>query len=243
MRDAISDLVGNDMCDAPTRQNKAIVFNACELRTTTAFRMSNQKFGSWRFGWSDASNIGVADAVTASAAFPPLLPPFDWTREFTKKDLTSRQRVLITDGGVFENMGVSVMEPGRDSSISAISHLVPIIIASDASAGQLSGGDLPASWASRMSQAFNAVMRKVNDATKQRLHAQAAYGEIGRFVYANFGQIDQQVPIKSPGWIDRKQVVNYPTNFSSMSSENIQGLSGRGESITRALVTMYLLSD
>lgn len=243
MRDAMTDLVGTQTCDAPTRQNKAIVFNACELRTTTAFRMSNKKFGSWRFGWSKASNLSIAEAVTASAAFPPMLPPFDWTHEFTKNDETQRQRVLITDGGVFDNIGVSVMEPGRDSRFSAISHPVNVIIASDASAGQLSGGDLPASWASRMTQAFNSVMRKVNDATKQRLHTQAAHGDIERFVYVNLGQIDQQVPLKAPGWIDREQVVNYPTNFSSMSPDNILGLSGRGESITRSLVTLYLLSD
>ena len=93
-----------------------------------------------------------------------------------------------------------------------------------------------------MTQAFNSVMRKVNDATKQRLHTQAAHGEIERFVYVNLGQIDQQVPLKAPGWIDREQVVNYPTNFSSMSPDNILGLAGRGESITRSLVTLYLLS-
>ena len=121
MRDAMSDLVGTQTCDAPTRQNKAIIFNACELRTTTAFRMSNKKFGSWRFGLSRASNLSIAEAVTASAAFPPMLPPFDWTHDFTKNDETQRQRVLITDGGVFDNIGVSVMEPGRDSRFSAIS--------------------------------------------------------------------------------------------------------------------------
>ena len=243
MRDTIADLVGSHQCDAPTRQNKAIVFNACELRTTTAFRMSNTMFGSWRFGWSEASNLSVAEAVTASAAFPPLLPPFDWTRDFTKNDLTRQQRVLITDGGVFDNIGVSVMEPGRDSSISAINHPVKVIIASDACAGQLSGGDLPASWSSRMTQVFTSVMRKVNDATKQRLHKQAEHGDIDRFVYINLGQIDHLVPLKTPGWINREHVLDYSTDFSAMSAENIQGLSSRGESITRALATQYLLSD
>lgn len=243
MCDAIGDLVGNQPCNAPTRQDKAIIFNACELRTATAFRMSNVRFGSWRFGWSDASNLSVAEAVTASAAFPPLLPPFDWTREFKRQQGTSRQRVLITDGGVFENIGVSVMEPGRDTDISVISHPVDVIIASDASAGQFSGNDLPASWAARMTQAFNSVMRKVNDATKQRLHKLAEHGEIDRFVYVNLGQIDAQVPIKTPGWIGRDQVVSYPTNFSAMSEVNIQGLTGRGEAITRALIAMYVLSD
>ena len=38
--DALADVVGTQNCDAPTRQGKSIVFNACELRTGTAFRMS-----------------------------------------------------------------------------------------------------------------------------------------------------------------------------------------------------------
>ena len=42
LADAIADVVGPQRCDAPTRQHKSIVFNACELRTGTAFRMSNQ---------------------------------------------------------------------------------------------------------------------------------------------------------------------------------------------------------
>ena len=243
MRDAIADVVGTHNCDAPTRQQKAIVFNACELRTSTAFRMSNERFGSWRFGWSPASNLSVPDAVTASAAYPPFLPPFDWTRTFTKGEQARQERVIVTDGGVFENIGVSVMEPGRDERFSVIGYSTNVIIASDASAGQFSGNDLPASLAARMTQAFNSVMRKVNDATKQRLHKQAENGEIGRFVYANLGQIDANVLLKSPDWIDREQVVNYPTNFSAMSHGNIASLSDRGESITRALVTQYLLSD
>ena len=65
--DAIADVVGTQNCDAVTRQGKSIVFNACELRTGTAFRMSNQRFGTWRYGWAPSGELPVADAVTASA--------------------------------------------------------------------------------------------------------------------------------------------------------------------------------
>ncbi len=243
MRDAIADLVGTQTCDSATRQGKSIIFNACELRTSTAFRMSNERHGSWRYGWAPASDLTVADAVTASAAYPPLLPPFDWTKIFAKGDRREKKRVIVTDGGVFENIGVSVMEPGRDQSISAICFAPEVIIASDASAGQFSGSDQPASWSARMVQAFSSVMRKVNDATKQRLHRFAEDGQIDRFVYVHLGQMDGSIPLKPLNWIDRDKVVDYPTDFSSMSGETIQGLAARGESITRALLTQYLLSD
>ena len=241
--DAIADAVGKQNCDAPTRQGKSIVFNACELRTGTAFRMSNERFGSWRFGWAPASELPVADAVTASAAYPPFLPPFDWMRSFERDGATTTHRVIVTDGGVFENLGVSVMEPGRDSQFSAIAYNPAIIIASDAGSGQFTGKTMPISWPKRMTQVVSAVMRKVQDATKARLHDHAESGRIDGFIYAALGQIDRRVPLKPANWVDREDVIHYPTDFSAMSVENIRRLSGRGEAITRALLTQYLLSD
>ena len=241
--DAIADVLGTQNCDAPTRQGKSIVFNACELRTGTAFRMSNERFGTWRYGWAPASELRVADAVTASAAYPPFLPPFDWRRPFERNGQTDTRRVIVTDGGVFENLGVSVMEPGRDAEISAISYNPDIIIASDAGAGQLTGDTVPISWPKRMTQVVSAVMRKVQDATKQRLHDHATVGRIDGFIYAALGQIDRRVPLKPANWVARDEVTHYPTDFSAMSDENVRRLSGRGEAITRALVTQYLLSD
>ena len=243
LADAIADVVGPQQCDAPTRQHKSIVFNACELRTGTAFRMSNHLFGSYRYGWAPAGELRVADAVMASAAYPPFLPPFDWKRPFERNGKTDTHRVVVTDGGVFENLGVTVMEPGRDPQISAIGYDVDIIIASDAGAGQFTGETVPVSWPTRMTQVVSAVMRKVQDATKQRLHDHAEMERIDGFVYAALGQIDRRVPLKPANWVDREEVIRYPTDFSAMSEANIRQLSGRGEAITRALVTQYLLSD
>ena len=94
-----------------------------------------------------------------------------------------------------------------------------------------------------MTQVVSAVMRKVQDATKTRLHDHAKSGSIDCFIYAALGQIDRRVPLKPANWVDREEVIHYPTNFSAMSVEDIRRLSGRAEGITRALVTQYLLND
>lgn len=125
----MAEVVGTQNCDTPTRQGESIVFNACELRTGTAFRMSNQRFATWRYGWGPASELRVADAVTASAAYPPFLPPFDWTRSLERDGKTKTHRAIVTDGGVFGNMGGSAMVPGRDALFSRISYNPDIIIA------------------------------------------------------------------------------------------------------------------
>lgn len=239
----MAEVVGDQLCDTTTRQGKSIVFNACELRTGTAFRMSNERYGSWRFGYAPARSLRVSEAVTASAAYPPILPPFDWKREFDVDGRSAKRRVIVTDGGVFENLGVSVMEPGRDLDTSRISYAPDVIIASDAGFGQMVGDALPMTWWSRMGQVASAVMRKVEDATKKRLHEHLRAGRISGFVYVGLGQLDERVHPKTGNWVGRKVVIDYPTNFNAMSEEDIERLSGRGEGIARALVTRYLLSD
>ena len=247
MADAVSDLVGSQNCDAPTRQGKSIVFNACELRTGTAFRMTNEHFGSWRYGYAPASGLRVADAVMASAAYPPFLPPYDWKIAFKKTEndqaKTKTHRVIITDGGVFDNLGVSVMEPGRNPKISQISFDPNIIIVSDAGTGQFSGHGVPVTWPCRMIQVVSAIMRKVGDATKKCLHDYVRTGRIDNFIYIHLGQIDNNISLKPANWVNRDDVIDYPVDFYAMSEENIKRLSGRGETITRALVTQYLLTD
>lgn len=243
MADAIEEVVGSHMCSDDTRNNMSVVLNACELRTGTAFRMSNEKYGSWRYGYASSSKLRLADAVAASAAFPALLPAFDWNKEFSISQEKIKKRVLITDGGVYENLGVSALEPRRNSGLNSISYSPNVIISSDAGAGQFKGEALPTIWPSRMVQVINSVMRKVQDATKGRLHKYSESGELDGFVYISLGQIDSKVALKSPGWINRESVMNYPTDFSAMPDESIKLLSERGEVITRTLVTQYLLSD
>ena len=175
--------------------------------------------------------------------YPPILPPLDWRLSFKRKGKSQVHRVIVTDGGVFENLGVSVMEPGRDPKKSVVIYRPDIIIVSDAGIGQFDGTKLPLNWPRRMIQVFNAVMRKVQDATKQRLYKYIESGDLDSFVYVHLGQIDERIFLKPANWIDRDSAVHYPTDFSAMPDEMIAVLSARGESITRALITEYLLSD
>ena len=148
------------------------------------------------------ANSDVANAITASAAYPPILPPLDWRLSFEHKGKTKAHRVVVTDGGVFENLGVSVMEPGRDPKKSVVIYRPDIIIVSDAGIGQFDGTKIPLNWPRRMIQVFNAVMRKVQDATKQRLYKYIESGDLDSFVYVHLGQIDERVFLKPANWID-----------------------------------------
>src|SRR5262245_59865639 len=104
-------LFGDRTMDQVQRAGLVTIVNACDLRTGTAFRFGSQKSGGWRYGSVTGGPPMVAKAVAASAAFPILLPPLVETFEFERKGQKARDTVSLTDGGVFDNLGVAVLEP------------------------------------------------------------------------------------------------------------------------------------
>jgi len=135
------------------------------------------------------------------------------------------------------------LEPGRSKEHSINTYDPEIIVSCDAGAGQLNGDAAAGIWPSRMAQAFEAVFRKVQDATKGRLHNYVAQGQLAAFIYSHLGQIDEKIPVRPSVWISRADVMNYPTDFSGMKDDDIARLSARGEYVTRTLISRYLLCD
>ena len=234
-------LFGDTIVRDVSRNALDTVINATELRTGSAFRFGSQQSGCWRFGTIAPEDALVADAVAASAAYPVFLPALERKYRFVKKGKTTAlTRVLLTDGGVFENLGVSPMEPGRTASISTNVFDPQYIICCDAGAGLFDDDSYPTRWPSRMSRSFLTVFRKVQDATRKRLHYFADDGKISGFALCYLGQKDDAlpwVPAELPTW---DEVRDYPTDFAAMSKTDIDRLARRGEILTRLLVAYYL---
>ena len=234
-------LFGDAFVRDVSRGSLHTVINATELRSGSAFRFGSQQSGCWRFGTISANDALVADAVAASAAYPVYLPALERKYRFTKNGQTTEPiRVLLADGGVFENLGVSPMEPGRTASISTNVFDPDYIICCDAGAGLFDDDSYPTRWPSRMYRSFLTVFRKVQDATRQRLHYFANDGKILGFALCYLGQQDGALPWVPAGMPRRDEVRNYPTDFASMSNADIDRLALRGELLTRFLVAYYL---
>ena len=240
-RDALQSVFPDTLMRDVARDSLAIVVNATELRTASAFRFGSRQSGCWRFGTIAPEDALVADAVAASAAYPALLPALDRRYRFTKKGVTSiLTRVLLTDGGVFDNLGVGPMEPGREPRVSTNVFSPAYIIACDAGTGLFDGDSYPVWWTSRMYQSFLTVFRKVQDATRNRLHRFAESGDISGFALTYLGQDDARLPWLPPQLPTRAEVCEYPTDFSPMNVEDIDRLTLRGEFLTRLLISYYL---
>jgi NTE family protein len=237
-RHLVRNLFGDRRMDALARKGLAVVINAAELRTETAFRYGSIESGCWRFGRL-TKTPRVATAVAASAAFPAFLPALDHYLTFAKGGTETKHRVIITDGGVYDNLGVSCMLPGRSSEFSTNALPVDFIIACDAGHGMPSGARRPTFWASRMLATIMTIHRRTQTMTQNQLHRMAANGEIRGFLMPYLGQRDSALPSRPADLVTHDQVCNYPTNFNPMSKTNIEKLSKRGEQLTRCLLNAY----
>jgi NTE family protein len=233
-------LFGSIPITAPRRGDFEIVLNACELRSGSAFRFGSRESGCWRYGVVYRNALEVAHAVAASAAYPALLPALDEVIAFSDRNGGQRKRrVLLTDGGVYDNLGVTCLEPGTASEF-GYNHFRPeYIICCDAGQGIFQDDSVPYLWGARMVRAFESVFRKAQNATQNRLHLLAAADQLKGFVLAYLGQIDNRVPCAPSDLVRREEVFEYPTDFRAMRAEDIDRLAKRGEQLTRALVAYY----
>jgi integrative and conjugative element protein (TIGR02256 family) len=225
---------------APRRGNFEVILNACELRSGSAFRFGSRESGCWRYGVIDGNTVEVAHAVAASAAYPALLPALDEVIDFSDREgVKHKRRVLLTDGGVYDNLGVTCLEPGSAREV-GYNHFCPeYIICCDAGQGMFQDRPVPYLWGARMARAFESVFRKTQNATQNRLHLLAATDQLKGFVLAYLGQIDRRVPYAPADLIGREEVFQYPTDFAAMRDEDIDRLARRGEQLTRALIAFY----
>jgi len=222
------------------RSGLDIVIGACELRTGTAFRFGTTRSGGYRHGELVNKEVPVSFAVAASAAYPIFLPAFDRELEFQRKGVRQTARVSLTDGGVYDNLGIQVLEPGRNPAYSLHTFACDYIIAYNAGQGQEAGLGVPLGFCSRVKRSFEVVHRRVQDNAMTHLHLLKDSGRLRGFAMPYLGQQDTALPIQPSGLVPREKVITYPTDFAAMPAHWIEALSDRGEQLTRALVSAYL---
>lgn len=235
----LRSLYGKARVNEVKRPRLDVVINAAELRTSTAFRFGSKASGSWRFGRVQGDSPTVSKAVAASAAFPLLLPAFDEVYDFHRGETLVRERVILTDGGVYDNLGITCLLPGRSPEHNIGAFDIDFIICCDAGQGQPTGAAIPYTFGSRLMASFASTHRRTHSMSYDLLHRLAASGELKGFLLPYLGQIDAKVPNAPADLIRRESVFDYPTDFSPMATEDIDRLAMRGEQLTNALISAY----
>lgn len=209
---------------------------AAELRTGSAFYFGRQDAGSWRYGSIDPAQVPIALAVAASAAYPLLLPALDEFFSFQKRDGSIRmERVTLTDGGVYDNLGLAPLWPDRDRTVSIGVEDIDTIIACRAGYG-LRTGNPCVFFPSRMVAAFHCTHNRAQNLTMNRLFDLKNAGRLKAFALPYLDQDDSRLAYPPPDLVRRAAVIGYRTDFSAMPSEWIEKLSKRGEQLTLAVI-------
>jgi NTE family protein len=223
--------------DLPARPH--LVINATELRTGSAFRFGTMESGSWRWGKLHRNAVTVAHAVAASAAYPLCLPAFDETLTFEKDGALKNSRVILTDGGIYDNLGLGCLWPDRSPDVSL--NVIPVDTIICCSAGNGLRQDPPSQFIfARMLSVFSAIFDRAQNASMHRLHEAQRNGQIKGFVFPYLGQQDRQLPNPPADLVRREEAHAYPTDFNAMPEEWIDRLSLRGEQLTLCLARAYI---
>lgn len=240
LRRAIDDVLfkGKRLRDLQGRR-PLLVVNAAELRTGSAFYFTPNQSGSWRLGRLATPDVTLAHAVTASAAYPMFLPALDEELSFDKRDGARRsERVTLTDGGVYDNLGLAPLWPDRDPSISLNVEPVDTIICCRAGYGLRH--DPPSQFMiARLKSAIACIHDRAQNATMKRLFELRDAGKLRTVILPYLGQDDSRLKHRPDGLVTREKAYAYPTDFFAMSEEWIERLSRRGEQLTKALVAEH----
>lgn len=225
---------GLKLSELPSGRPKLIIV-ACELRAKAAFYFTADRLHCWRYGSADAKRVALAQAVAASASYPLLLPALDESMLFTKNGKQDLRRVTLTDGGVYDNLGLSPFWPDRDPTISLGAPKYDGLIVCRADYG-LEVSDPASFLVPRMFAVFNSISARAQNAAINRVFELKQAGRIDRLLLPYLGQDDGRLAFPPQDLVGRETVVGYLTNFSAMPAEWIDRLSTRGEQLTQALL-------
>ncbi len=229
---------GQRLLGEVTHPDLATVLSATDMASGNAVRFGSLVSSCSAYG-AITTAVPVAEAVAASAAYPALLPALTRDYEFRdRRDRVSRRQLVMTDGGVYDNLGLSPLLPGRSARYSDHVYDLDHLIAVDAGRGRdtrQAARFLPI----RLKQAFDITYGKTQDAARTRIHLAGESGHIQGFVHTYLGMIDTKLPVPVHDLVTREQVQRYPTNFAPMAPSDIQAITVRGEQLTRVLLGHY----
>ena len=171
------------------------------------------------------AEVPVSQAVAASAAYPLFLPALDEHVAFRRRDGSLvTERVTLSDGGVYDNLGLSPLWPGRDREVSISVEDVDTIIACRAGYGLRMGNPRLFAPAS-MAAAFACLHARAQNSSVTRLFELKASGKLKNFVLPYIDQDDEKLACAPPDLVKRAEVAGYPTDFSAMPDEWVERLS------------------
>ncbi len=215
------------------------VINATNVQSKALFRFSRPYLRDWRVGEIKQPRIELAKAVAASSAFPPMLSPLqldlrsaDFTADtgfdLQREPFTSR--AVLTDGGVYDNLGLETAWKRYDT-----------ILVSDGG-GVTPEEENPArNWLWHMMRVGNIVDNQVRNLRKRQVVG-SYKAALRKGAYWSIWQDSRDfkvtTPLECP--VDKtKQLARMPTRLRRLGSAQQERLINWGYAITDAGMRAY----
>jgi NTE family protein len=162
-------LFGNaTLQDLPAdNEGPRFVINATNVQTKVLWRFSRPYMGDYRVGLLKNPTTDLAVAVAASSAFPPFLSPaqlelepsdFDPDTHAVLKEDAYRSNVVLTDGGVYDNLGLETAWKSYDT-----------ILVSDGGGAVDDETDPERDWARHSYRILNLIDNQVRSLRKRQV--------------------------------------------------------------------------
>jgi NTE family protein len=106
---------GAKLSNLPAKPAPLFVYDSANLQTGALWRFTRDYMGDYKVGYVQQPDLPLSVAVGASSAFPPLLSPvvlhpplnkYDPAYPTKLDDALYRSRVVLSDGGVYDNLGL-----------------------------------------------------------------------------------------------------------------------------------------
>lgn len=227
------DATLQDLPDEPR-----FVINATNVQSGALWRFSKPYMGDWRVGRIMNPDLSVADAVAASSAFPPVLSPAEldldpraFEDEGTLTDPVYRREVVLTDGGVYDNLGLET----------AFKRYRTLLV-SDGGGEMDAEADPERDWVRHAKRVLEVVDNQVRSLRKRQLiHAFRTGRRTGTFwsIRTPIHRYDAPGSLEAP--LERtRELARTPTRLKALEARRQERLINWGYAVTDAAVRTWM---
>lgn len=183
------------------------------------------EMGEHELGFVPAPDFPISHAVAASSAFPPVFPPLRLDPD-VYPPASATEYVTLTDGGVYDNMGVNPLLRERNG--------LDYVIVSDGGKPFAIGSTPTESGAIVLKEGLNIMMEQIRGLEFDRLQHRHLAGKGPKPMWFS---IDSRIGESLPG--DAAFASAIDTNLRRLSQEEMAVLSRHGASLVKARITQY----
>lgn len=243
------DATLQDLPEATTGKAPVFVINATNVQTAALWRFTRAYMGDYRVGLVPHPTTTLALAVTASSAFPPLLSPVElsvtqpWDSgtpaELGRPEF--RDRVMLSDGGVYDNLGLE-----------QVFKRVTTVLVSDAGQKIEAEADPAEDWARHSIRVLGVTDDQVRSLRKRELidayrrgDRTGAYWGI-RTDWTNYGLQKKFGAAADPlgcAGRDPTRLADVPTRLKAMPERDQDALVNWGYAVTDAALRAHFGAD